>query len=181
MTRTPTVICVLTAALLAGCEMPFGTEPGGGEDAPTRLTDQVEIEPGLLAKLYVPETAEPADSFQARLRLENRTLRGLDLRTPSACLTYPSVYYASGPREGERAEMRGTQLLCAAVVTHRDIGPGQTKTATFDLQASLAGPDGSVEPAPTGTYRFETRLDWTVEGKEVEETLEGAFEVTVDN
>ena len=77
--------------------------------------------------------------------------------------------------------MRGTQLLCAAVVTHRDIGPGQTKTATFDLQASLAGPDGGEEPAPSGTYRFEACLDWTVEGKEVDTTLEGEVEVVPGN
>lgn len=177
MTRTPVALFVLTAALLASCEMPFGTEPGGGEGAPTRLTDQIEIEPGLVAELYMPETVQPTDSFEARLRIENQTMRGLDLRTPSACLAYPSVYYAhhtNGPRE--RAEIKGTQLLCASVVTHRDIGAGQVETAVYDLQASLTDGEGT-EPAPPGTYRLEICLDWTLEGREVEKVLEGQFEV----
>ena len=180
MTRTHVAFCVLTAALLAACEMPFGTGPGGGDHGPLELADQIEIEPGLVAELYVPETVQPADSFQARLRLENRTLRGLDLRTPSACLAYPSVYYDSGPRKGERAEMKGTQLLCAAVVTHRDIGAGQAETATYDLQATLSRAEGT-EPAPPGTYRFEISLDWTLEGNDVEKVLDGEFEVAPGN
>jgi hypothetical protein len=107
-------------------------------------------------------------------------MRRLDLRTPSACLTYPSVYYASGPRDGERAEMKGTLLLCAAVVTDRDIGAGQAETAVYDLQASLSRAEGN-EPAPPGTYRFEVCLDWTLEGKEVEKVLDGQFEVAAAN
>jgi hypothetical protein len=176
MTRTTVALCVLTAALLVGCEMPFGSGPGGGDGSPPELVDQTQIEPGLVAELYVPETVQPADSFEARLRLENRTMRRLDLRTPSACLTYPSVYYASGSRDGERAEMKGTQLLCAAVVTNRDIGAGEAQTATYDLQATLSRAEGT-EPAPPGTYRFEVCLDWTLEGKEVEKVLDGQFEV----
>jgi hypothetical protein len=160
--------------------MPFGTGPGGGDGSPPELVDQVEIEPGLVAELYVPETVQPADSFEARLRIENQTMRRLDLRTPSACLTYPSVYYASGPRDGERAEMKGTLLLCAAVVTDRDIGAGQAETAVYDLQASLSRAEGT-EPAPPGTYRFEVCLDWTLEGKEVEKVLDGQFEVAAAN
>lgn len=172
---------LFAAALLAACEMPFGTGPGGGDHGPLELADEVEVEPGLVAELYVPETVQPADSFQSRLRLENRTLRGLDLRTPSACLAYPLAYYDSGPRKGERAEMKGTQLLCAAVVTHRDIGAGQAETATYELQASLAGPDGGEEPAPPGTYRFEISLDWTLEGKDVEKVLDGEVDVAAGN
>ena len=181
MTRTTVALCVLTAALLVGCEMPFGTGPGGGGENPSlELTDRIEIEPGLVAELYVPKTVQPADSFEARLRIENQTMRGLGLRTPSACLAYPSVYYASGSRKGERAEMKGTQLLCAAVVTDRDIGAGQAETAVYDLQATLSRAEGT-EPAPPGTYRFEICLDWTLEGKEVEEVLEGQFEVAAGN
>lgn len=160
--------------------MPFGTEPGGGDGSPPKLVDQIENEPGLVAELYMPGAAEPADSFEARLRIENQTMRGLDLRTPSACLAYPGVYYASRPREGKRAEMKGTMLLCAAVVTDRDIGAGQAETATYDLQASLSRAEGT-EPAPPGTYRLEICLDWTLEGKEVEEVLEGRFEVAAGN
>jgi hypothetical protein len=178
MTRTTVALCVLTAALLAACEMPFGTEPGDG--APPELVERTQIAPGLVAELYVPETVQPADSFEARLRIENQTMRRLDLRTPNACLAYPSVYYASGSREGERAEMKGTQLLCAAVVTDRDIGAGQAETVVYDLQATLSRAEGT-EPAPPGTYRFEICLDWTLEGKEVEEVLEGQFEVAAGN
>jgi hypothetical protein len=131
MTRTTVALCVITAALLVGREMPFGTGPGGGGENPSlELTDRIEIEPGLVAELYVPETVQPADSSEARLRLENRTMRGLGLRTPSVRLTRPSVYYASGARDGQRAETNGTQLLCAAVVTNRDIGAGGAETAT---------------------------------------------------
>lgn len=72
--------------------------------------------------------------------------------------------------------MKGTQLLCAAVVTHREIGPGETQTATFDLQASLSEAEGDM-PAPTGTYRFEVCYDWTLEGQSREGVLEAEFEV----
>jgi hypothetical protein len=179
MTRTPVFLCVLTAALLIGCEMPFGAEPGGGESVPPELTDRLQVEPSLVAELYVPDTVVAADSFETQLRIENRAQRRLDLRTPSACLVRPEVYYNSGPKKGERAEMKGSQLFCAAVVTHRDIDPGEVQTASFDLQASLSRTDGS-EPAPPGTYRFEICLDWTIEGREVEEVLEGHFEVVED-
>ena len=179
MKRVSLLLCFLAATLLAACEMPFGSGPGGGDGSPPELVDQVEIDPGLVAELYMPETVQPADSFEARLRIENQTMRGLGLRTPSACLAYPSVYYAhhtNGPRE--RAEIVGTQLLCAAVVTDRDIGAGQAETATYDLQASLSGAEGT-EPAPPGRYRLELSLDWTLEGRDVEKVLDGQFEVAV--
>lgn len=88
--------------------------------------------------------------------------------------------FGAEPGGGERAEMKGTQPLCAAVVTHRDIGPGEMQTASMDLQGSLSSTDGG-EPTRPGTYRFEICLDWTLEGNDLEEVLEGQFEVASDS
>lgn len=180
MTRTTVALCVLTAALLAGCEMPFGTAPSdGGEEPGPEHRDKVQVEPGLVARLYAPEQVASGDSFDVRVRVENVAGRAVQFQTPNSCLVRPGVYYAGGPKEGERAEMKGSLIGCLTVITERQARPGEAKTRVYDMEAVLVG-SGEESPPPPGNYRLEAQIDWTVEGKDVEETLEAGFSVVVD-
>lgn len=178
MTRRSIILCVLTAALLVGCEMPFGAAPidGGEEPGLDEPRDKVQVEPGLVARLYAPERVTSGDTFDVRVRVENVSGRAVQFRTPNSCLVRPGVYYAGGPKEGERAEMKGSLLGCLTVITERQAGPGDAETRVYDMEAVLVG-SGEESPAPPGDYKLEAEIDWTVEGKDVEETLEADFSV----
>jgi len=82
MTHSCIVFCVLTAALLVGCEMPFGIGSGGGEDSPSpQLRDEVQVQPGLALRLYAPERVAPGDPFDVRFTAENTTSGSIQLQT----------------------------------------------------------------------------------------------------
>jgi len=180
MTRTTIAFCVLTAALLVGCEMPFGSEPrDGGEGPGLEPRDEVSIEPGLVATLYAPERVVPGDTFDVSVRVENAAGRTVQFQTRNSCLVRPAVYYGDGPKEGERAEMKGSLVGCLTVITERQVDPGEAETRVYDMEAVLVGSE-EESPAPTGDYSLKAEIDWRVDGKDVEETLEAGFSVVSD-
>jgi len=181
MTRTSVAFCVLTAALLVGCEMPFGTEPrDGGEGPGLEPRDEVSIEPGLVATLYAPKRVARGDTFDVSVRVENVAVRSVQFQTPNSCLVRPAVYYGTGPKEGERAEMKGSLIGCLAVITERQVEPGEAETRVYDMEAVLVGSE-EESPAPAGDYSLKAEIDWRVEGKDVEKTLKTMFSVVVPN
>lgn len=172
MTRTSLAFCVLTAVLLVGCEMPFGTDPGDGRGGPgLEPRDEVRVEPGLVATLYAPERVSAGDTFDVSVRMENRTWQTVRLQTPTSCLFEPGVF-----SEGERIQMEGSSVGCLQAITERTISPGEGRSRTYEMQALLSGREEKT-PAPPGEYTIRVEIDWTVEGREVEKTLEAGFRV----
>lgn len=130
MTRTTIVLCVLTAVLLVGCEMPFGIGSGGGEDPPRpQLRDEVQVEPGLALRLDAPETVAASDSFNVRFVAENTTGDSIEVQT-GACWGQPGAFFG-----GERVPLVGSKQVCTqrpilhgheSGVTHVAWSPSET-------------------------------------------------------
>jgi hypothetical protein len=143
--------------------MPFGADPGDGRDGPgLEPRDEVAVEPGLVATLYAPRQVTAGDTFDVSVRVENAAGRPVQFQTPNSCLARPGVFYGGGPKEGERAEMKGSLIGCLTVITDREVGPGDAETRVYDMEAVLTGPE-EESPAPTGDYTLEAEIDWTVE------------------
>jgi hypothetical protein len=179
MTRTHVAFCVLTAALLIGCEMPFGIGSGGGEDAPSpQLRDEVQVEPGLALRLYAPERVAPGDSFEVRFVAENTTGYSIEVQT-GACWGQPAAFFA-----GEQVPLVGSRQVCTLQLLSWTLPGQKTRERTFDMKAALNVSSGSPEEeglAEPGTYELKARLDWTVGGQKIDKTLEAPVEVAAGN
>lgn len=179
MTRRTVALCVLTATLLAACEMPFGIGSGGGGESPSpQLRDEVQIEPGLTARLYAPKQVAAGDSFQVRFTAENTTSGAIQLQT-GACWGQPAAFFG-----GEQVPLVGSRQVCTLQLLTWTLPGGETRDRTFDMEAVLNDSSGSPEeegPAEPGTYELRARLDWTIAGKKIDTTLRAPVKVAVGN
>lgn len=165
MTRASLLACLLGAALLAACEMPFGVRSEGPSSSPSP-SDRLTIEPGLEVTLLAPDTVAAADSFEVRTTVKNKTGQTVELQTPTSCLFEPGVYF-----DGERVQMKGSLLFCAMVITDRTISPGDGRAHTYEMQAVLT--DSEEETlTPPGKYTIQVGIDWVIKGRRVEKALE---------
>lgn len=172
-------VFILSAALFVGCEMPFGIGAGGGGDtADLDVRDRVEIQPGLVAKLYAPERVAAGDSFQVRFTAENTTEDSIHVQT-GGCWGQPAAVL-----KGEQVPLVGSYQVCTMQELIWTLPRKETRERTFALRASLNESIGSPETvgvAETGTYTLKTMLDWTVDGQKVEEKLETSVEVAAQD
>lgn len=166
---------ILSATLLFGCEVPFGIGSGGGGGTPSlEVQGQVEIEPGLVARLHAPKRVAAGDSFQVRFTAENTTADSLQLQT-GACWGQPAALL-----EGEQVPLVGSYQVCTSQLLTWTLSGRETRKRTFDLKASLNESSGSPEtvgPAEPGTYTLKTTLDWTVDDQKVERSLGASVEI----
>jgi hypothetical protein len=179
MTRTSFALCVLTAALLVGCEMPFGIGSDDGEGPPSpQLRDEVQIEPGLTARLHAPRQVAAGDSFEVRFTAENTTSGAIQLQT-GACWGQPAAFFG-----GEQVPLVGSLQICASQLLTWTLPGGETRERTFDMEATLNASSGSPEeegPAEPGPYDLRAQLDWTVAGTKIDTTLTAPVEVVAGN
>jgi hypothetical protein len=168
-------LLTLSATLFLGCEMPFGVGSDDGSDVPDfEARDRVEIEPGLVAKLYAPTRVAAGDSFHVRFTLKNATEDSIQVQT-GACWGQPAAVF-----DGEQVPLVGSFQACTMQLLIWPLPGRETRERTFDLKASLNTSNGSPDvegPAEPGTYTLRTTLDWTVGGQEVEKTLEAGLEI----
>jgi len=172
-------VFILSAALLFGCEMPFGIGAGsGGDTADLDVRDRVEIEPGLVAKLYAPKRVAAGDSFEVRFTAENTTEDSIQVQT-GACWGQPAAVF-----KGEQVPLVGSYQVCTMQLLTWTLPGQETRERTFALRASLNESSGSPETvgvAEPGTYALKVMLDWTVDGQKVEEKLETSIEVVAQD
>jgi hypothetical protein len=165
----------LSVTLLLGCEMPFGIGSDDGGDAPgPEVRDQVEIEPGLVARLYAPERVATGDSFQVRFATENTSTVPIQVKT-GACWGQPAAFV-----DGEQVPLVGSFQACTMQLVSRTLPGNDTRERTFYLKALQNASNGSSEvegPAEPGTYTLRTTLDWRVNGREVKKHLEADVEI----
>jgi hypothetical protein len=166
---------MLSATLLLGCEMPFGVGSDNGGDVPDfEARDQVEIEPGLVAKLYAPKRVAAGDSFHVRFTAQNTTEDSIQVQT-GACWGQPAALF-----DGEQVPLVGSFQACTMQLLTWTLPGQETRERTFELKASLNTSSGSAEteaPAEPGTYTLRTTLDWTVGGQKMEKNLEADVEI----
>jgi hypothetical protein len=164
-----------STALLLGCEMPFGVGSNDGGDAPSlEVRDQVEIEPGLVAKLYAPERVATGDSFQVRFTAQHVIEQPIQVRT-GACWGQPAAFL-----DGDQVPLAGSYQVCTMQALTWTLQGKETRERTFDLEASLNASSGSPEtegPAEPGIYTLQTTLDWSVSGQKVGESLTADVEI----
>jgi len=169
------VLFGLSMTLFLGCEMPFGIGSDDGGDAPDpEVRDQVEIEPGLVARLYAPEQVATGDSFQVRFTNTNTATVPIQLET-GACWGQPTAFL-----DGEQVPLVGSFQACTMQLVSRTLPGNDTRERSFDLKALLNASNGSPEveaPAEPGTYTLRTTLDWRVNGQEVKKHLEADVEI----
>jgi hypothetical protein len=168
-------ILLFIVLVLAGCELPFGAQSGKEIASGLEQKDQVTIEPGLLeVLLFGPDRVVPGDSFRVRFQVENNMTSPLRLET-GACWGQPEVFF-----EGEQVPMVGSYQVCTMQLLRWELSAKDTRTRDFDLKAAMNDASGSPEEsgrASPGTYALQTTIDWRVEGREIDEQLEGEFEV----
>lgn len=174
MYRKGVSVLLFSVLVLAGCELPFGAQ-SGEEIAPgLEQKDQVTIEPGLEARLFGPERVAPGDSFRVRFQVENNTTSTLRLGT-GACWGQPGVFFG-----GEQVPMVGSAQVCTLQLLRWELSAKATRTRDFDLKAAMNDAVGSPEEngrAEPGTYVMKTKIDWIVGGREIDEHLDGEFEI----
>jgi len=163
-----TPVFVLVLSFTAGCDSITGLwQNGDGLD--TRGATTMEVE-GLAVHLFAPDTVAVADSFVVRAVVQNQ---GTEPRTvTTSCLLWPGIFDGGG----SRVPFPGSRLLCGASVTTYKFPPGEVKERRFDMQAVLDTADG-VEPVSSGSYTVRVTLDWTIEGNEVERSVERSLVV----
>ncbi len=174
MYRKSVFILLLSTLFLAGCELPFGAQSGEEITPGLEQKDQITIEPGLEARLYGPDHVAPGDSFRVHFRVENNTTSPLRFET-GACWGRPGVFFG-----GEQVPMVGSAQVCTSQLLRWELSAKDTRTRDFDLKAAMNEAVGSPEEsgrAGLGTYVMRTKIDWTVEGREIDERLEGKFEI----
>lgn len=139
-------------ALVAGCDDPV---VGAMNDA----TAEVD---GLTLRLSAPDTVAVTDSFEVQFVAQNRSAGDVTVKTPNSCLVLPRVTDGVG----ERVPLKGTGIGCLTVITTHEIPAGETIKRSFDAKAVLVTSEGE-EPAPSGRYTLQARVDWTIDGEEV--------------
>jgi len=147
-----TALASLLLILVAGCNDSFV----GAENAATAEVD------GLLLQLLAPDTVAPADSFEVRFVVQNRTGEDVAVTTPSGCLVVPRVTDGTG----ERVPLKGTGILCTAAITTHEIPAGGAVNRNFDMQAVLFTSE-EEKPGSPGRFTVEARLDWSIDGEPV--------------
>ena len=100
-------------------------------------------------------------SFTARLSLTNTGSQTATWTSSYGCLAFLNIY-----RGGERIPVKGTDFLCGAVVTSRQIAPGAALVQEYSLQAQRT--DGV--PLAPGEYRLVADLN-SASGLTLEQTL----------
>lgn len=142
---------------LTGCDALWGIDDtGSGVDASGPAT--AVVDPGLVVRLAAPDTVTAGEAFTVRFSVQNQTERPVDLTTPSACLTLPSVTTSGG----ERVPFVGSSWGCAAVVTTRTIPVGGALTRTYDMRAALSPSRNDTVPAPPDRYTVQATINWSI-------------------
>ncbi|PQJ35548.1 hypothetical protein BSZ35_13885 [Salinibacter sp. 10B] len=168
-------LLMLSATLFLGCQMPFGAGSDDGDDVPSfEARDQIEIEPGLIAKLYAPDRVAAGDSFHVRFIAKNTTEGSIQMKT-GACWGQPIAIF-----DGEQIPLIGSYQICTMQLLSWTLPGQETRERTFDLKASMNTSRGSfqtTEHAEPGTYTLQTTVDWTIGGQKVEKSLEADVEI----
>ncbi|PQJ26724.1 hypothetical protein BSZ35_19225 [Salinibacter sp. 10B] len=168
MTRASLLACVLLATILGGCDLPFGV--GSGEEGDgSEVRDRVELESGLVARLYAPERVASGDSFRVRFTAQNVMEEPIQVQT-GACWGQPAAFL-----NGEQVPLVCSFQVCTMQLLTWTLPGKETRERTFNMKASLNASSGTPEteePAEPGVYTLRTRLDWSVGGQKVEERLE---------
>jgi hypothetical protein len=155
--------------------MPFGIGSDDGDGAPDpEFRDQVEIDPGLVARLYAPKRVATGDTFQVRFAAKNTTKDSIQVRT-SACWGRPGAFL-----DEEQVPLVGSFQVCTMQLLTWSFPGKETRERTFDIKALLNASNGSPEVeglAEPGTYTLRTTLDWTVNGREIKKNLEANVEI----
>jgi len=174
MCRKSVTALLLLTVVLAGCERPFGFQSGPEISPSLEQKDQGTLDPGLEVRLLGPARVAPGDSFRVQFQLENKTASTIRVKT-GACWGQPAVSL-----DGKEVPLIGSRQVCTSERLTWDLSSKSTRTRDFDLTAAMNASVGSPEVgrvSEPGTYTLRTTLDWTVQGQDVDDALEGTFEV----
>jgi hypothetical protein len=139
----------LSALILAaaGCSG-IGVSGIDSAQAGAGARDEIVVN-GIRAVLHVaPTEVERTHAFSASMTLTNTLATPATWTSGMGCMAFLNVYRSGSD---ERIPLRGTDFGCLAVVTTRELAPGESQTAVWDLVAQTT--DGTA--LPPGTYTLE--------------------------
>jgi hypothetical protein len=156
MTRALASLALLA---LAACQGMVDAEPRLHESRQEGISLTLSVSPARIS---------PGDTARLTARLTNHTPLPVRLDFSSGC----QVLFYVESAEGKVVEPGGGGWMCAAVLTHLQLAPGETKTQVYAWTGQARGHDPQTfrpvyTPHPAGSYRAYATLNGALREKRI--------------
>lgn len=156
MTRALSALALLA---LAACQAVVDAEPRFDESRQEGVSLTLSVSPARIS---------PGDTARLTARLTNHTHLPVRLDFSSGCQI---LFYVENA-EGKVVEPGGGGWMCAAVLTHLQLAPGETKTQVYHWTGQAHGHHPTTfkpvyTPHPAGSYRAYATLNGTLRERRI--------------